>query len=84
MYLSGNFVLISLGMIVILPLAKLSIDAVYPMLISNVASSMDLSVPWYAMLSIYVMVVVLTYVTMRLLSGKIKKVSLAEVLKNRD
>ena len=84
MYLSGNFVLISLGTIVILPLAKLSIDAVYPMLISNVASSMDLSVPWYAMLAIYFMVVALTYVTMRLLSGKIKKVSLAEVLKNRD
>ena len=84
LYLDGNFYLVALGAAVCLPLAKLFIDSLYPMLISNVACGMDLTLPksWYAV--IYGAILALYLMTNRMLTGCIGRIVPAQVLKNRE
>lgn len=84
MYLNGSLACIALGTLVVLPLAKLSMDLCYPFLIMNVASSMDVSMPWYVLPAIYVLVMGISFAIVRVLTGKIRKITPAEVLKNRE
>ncbi|MBR1724578.1 MAG: ABC transporter permease, partial [Ruminococcus sp.] len=47
LYLNGNLAVIAVGGLITIPLAKLSMDAIYPSFIPNVACSMKLEFPWY-------------------------------------
>ena len=84
LYLDGGFILVALGAAVCVPLAKLAMDAMYPMLISNVACGMDLTFPWQLYAGIYGGVLALYFVINRLLMRRIRRVSPVVVLKNRD
>lgn len=84
LYLDGNFLLIAIGALAALPLAKAIMDAVYPAFVANVACGLDLTWP----LPLYALVyggILLSYLLIRmLLMDRLKKVSLAEVLKDRE
>ncbi|MBQ6385481.1 MAG: FtsX-like permease family protein [Lachnospiraceae bacterium] len=84
LYVSGNFYLIAAGSAVIIPLSKKIIDSLYPMLVSNVACAMDLSMNPLIYLLIYAVILVMYLLISTLLRGRIRKVSPAEVLKNRE
>ena len=84
LYLDGGFVLVALGAAVCLPLSKRAMDAVYPMLISNVACGMDLSFPWQLYAGIYAGILALYFVINRLLMRRVNRISPVEVLKNRE
>ena len=75
---------VTLGAIIGIPLAKIVIDALYPIMISNVALGPDMTLlPW-----LYAAVFALVYVSyffIRLrLSRRLKRVTTAEVLKRRE
>ena len=53
-------------------------------MVSNVNCGMNLHYPWQLYAIVYISVLVLYFVMNGLLTSKLKKVNLAEVLKNRE
>ena len=84
LYLNGNLIIIALGGLVCIPLAKLAMDAVYPVFISNVACCMDISYPWYMYLGIYGAMLLIYLLVNALLMRKVSRITPAQVLKNRE
>lgn len=84
LYLNGNFYIIAVGAAICIPLAKKTMDAMYPVLISNVACGMNLTFSWQLYLGIYLSVLLLYFVINRVLLLRLKKIVPAEVLKNRE
>lgn len=84
LYLNGNLAVIAVGGLITIPLSKLLMDAIYPSFIPNVACSMKLAFPWYLYLMIYCAVLVIYLAINAVPVRKIKKISPAEVLKNRE
>ena len=84
LYLNGNFAIVAIGALICIPAAKLLMNKIYPMFVPNVACSMKLAFPWYIYLCMYLGIIVIYLVVNRLLTGKINKITPAEVLKNRE
>ena len=84
LFLDGNTVLIALGTLVSIPLAKRIMDALYPYLVSNVACAINLTIaPWvYGVLFLGCMLIYA--VIHALLVRRIRRISANEVLKNRE
>lgn len=56
----------------------------YPLMVSNVSCGMNLHYPWQMYAIVYIGVLVLYFVINGLLTKKLNRVNLAEVLKNRE
>ncbi len=84
LYLNGNLFIVSVGGLICIPLAKFLIDCIYPSFIPNVACSMALDFPPYLYLILYVAVLAVYFFSTALLTGKLKRITPAEVLKNRE
>ena len=84
LYLNGNFYVIAVGAAICIPLAKKCMDMMYPVLVSNVACAMPLTFPWYLYAAVYIGVLVIYALINKVLVGKLRRVNLAEVLKNRE
>lgn len=84
LYLNGNFYVIAVGAAICIPLAKKCMDMMYPAMVSNVACGMNLTFSWQLYVLVYVGILVTYFVINELLVGRLKKVNLAEVLKNRE
>ena len=84
LYLNGNMYFVALGSLIAIPLAKKTIDAIYPYFISNVACAMDLSMSPLVYVGLFVVIMGMYFVINALLVRKIDRVTPAEVLKNRE
>ena len=84
LYLDGNFYVILLGAVICVPLAKWSMDLVYPYCIANVAIGMDLKFTPQIYIMIYGGIWLCYIVINFLLVGRLNKLVPAEVLKNRE
>ena len=84
LYLNGNTLTIALGAVISIPSAKLIINAIYPYIIAKNACGLNLHFPWYLYVMIFVAVMLFYFVVSSLLVRKIKKITPAEVLKNRE
>ena len=85
MYLDGNFYVVMLGAIISVPLSKVIMDLVYePAFTPNIACGVDKSFPVWMYIGIFALVIVLYFIINHLLVGRIKKMTPAEVLKNRE
>lgn len=84
MYLDGNFYIVAIGALICIPIAKACITAIYPMMVSNVASGMDFAFSFGMYVMVYVCIILLYFVINHMLIGKIYKMVPAEVLKNRE
>lgn len=84
LYLNGNFYVIAIGALVCIPVAKKIMDMLYPAMVANVSCGMDLEFSAGLYGVIYAGVIVVYLVTNQLLVGRLNKVNLAEVLKNRE
>lgn len=84
LYLNGNTYIIAIGAAICIPLSKLCSDAMYPFLISNTACGMNLHFTWYMYLGLFAAVMALYFIINTLLVRKLKKMTPAEVLKNRE
>ena len=84
LYLNGNFAIIAIGGLICIPAAKLLMNKVYPLFVPNVACTMKLGFPWYIYMIIYVGIIVFYLIVNKLLTGKINRITPAEVLKNRE
>lgn len=84
LYLDGNFYVILLGALICVPLAKWSMDLVYPYCIANVAIGMDIRFTPQIYIMIYGGIWLCYIVINFLLVGRLNKLVPAEVLKNRE
>ena len=84
LYLNGNTAVVAVGALIAIPVSKLFMDAIYPYMISNVACGMNLAFPWYYYLLIFAGIMLIYFAVNALLTAKLKKISPAEVLKNRE
>ena len=84
LYLNGNLLVIAVGGLITIPVAKGIIDKLYPSFIANVACSMDLAYPWYYYLGIYGCILLVYLAVNRLLVSKINRITPAEILKDRE
>ncbi len=84
LYLNGNFYTIALGAVLCIPLSKRVIDSIYPLLVSNISCSMNLTFSWQLYLGIYIMILILYFIINQLLVRRINKIIPAEVLKNKE
>jgi len=84
LFLDGNFLIVAVGAAVIIPLSKVLMDALYPLLVSNVPSGMDLAFDWWMYAALYAVIIVFYLLVSRVLVRRIDKIVPAEVLKNRE
>ena len=83
-YLDGNFYAVTLGACIGIPIVKKIADSIYPYFIANTAMGMDLGFEWILYVGILGGVVLVYFVISGILTGKIKRIVPAEVLKNRE
>lgn len=84
LYLNGNTAVVAIGALIAIPAAKLLMDGIYPYAISNVACGMNLQFKWYMYAMIYTAIMLIYFAVNALLTAKLKKITPAEVLKNRE
>lgn len=84
LYLNGNAILVAVGALVEIPLAKVIIDKIFPLFIPNVTSGINLSFPLYIYALIFAGVMLVYFVITTILVRKLGKITPAEVLKNRE
>ena len=84
LYLDGNFYVVLIGALICVPVAKWSMDLVFPYCIANVAIGMDLQFTPRLYAMIYGGIIICYLVINFLLVGRLNKLVPAEVLKNRE
>lgn len=84
LYLNGNFYIVTVSALIGIPLSKTIMDAMYPYMVANVACGMNLSFSWQIYAGLFSSILLLYFVINRMLTGKLKKLVPAEVLKNRE
>lgn len=84
LYLNGNTVIVAVGAVICIPLAKLIMDKLYPSFVANVACGMDLAFPWYLYAGLFCAVMTVYFIVNSVLVNKLKKISPAEALKSRE
>ena len=85
MYLDGNFYIVAIGALISIPLCKMIMDYIYPRyLVSNVGVGISPTYPPYLYLAIFLVIIVLYLAINLVLTGRIRKIVPAEVLKNRE
>ena len=84
LYLNGNFYVIAIGAAICIPLAKKCMDMMYPMMVANVGCSLYLTFSWKLYVAVYIGILLTYFIINELLVGRLKRVNLAEVLKNRE
>ncbi|MBP5554950.1 MAG: ABC transporter permease [Lachnospiraceae bacterium] len=84
LYLDGNKTVIAIGALVAIPLAKIITDKMFPMFVANVACGLPLKFEWYYYIAIYAAIIVFYNIVSMLLTGKLSRMTPAEVLKNRE
>jgi len=83
-YLDSNFYAVALGAVAGIPLVKLAADAIYPYFIANTAMGMNLVFKWYFYIAIFAGAMIVYKIICAILTGKIRRIVPAEVLKNRE
>ena len=68
----------------IIPIVKMIADSINPYFIANTAMGMDLSFPWYLYVIVLAGALLVYLLISSILTGKIRKIVPAEVLKNRE
>ena len=84
LYLDGNKTVIAVGALIAIPLAKIITDKMFPMFIANVACGLPLKFEWYYYIIIYIVIIIFYNLVSLLLTGKLNRMTPAEVLKNRE
>lgn len=84
LYLNGNTWIVAAGAAIGIPLAKIIMDALYPWLIANTAVGMNLKFPWYLYAAVFAGVMAVYFVINTFLVRKLKRITPADVLKNRE
>lgn len=84
LYLDGSFLLVTLGTLILLPLAKCLMDIIYPSFVANVACGTDFHWPPLLYAVVYFGTIFGYLIIRAALIRQLKKWTPAEILKNRE
>ena len=84
LYLNSNFCIVAVGALICIPLSKLCMDAMYPLMVSNIACGMNLHFSPVLYIGLYVGILLLYAVINFFLVRRLQMITPAEVLKNRE
>ena len=84
LYLNSNFGIVAVGALICIPLSKIVMDSLYPLMVSNIASGMNLYFHPILYIGLYVSILLLYAVINFFLVRRLNKITPAEVLKNRE
>ncbi len=85
MYLDGNFYIVAIGALIVIPLCKAIMDYIYPKyLVSNVGVGISPSYTPEMYVIIFAVIIGLYLIINAVLTGKLRKINPAIVLKNRE
>lgn len=84
LYIDGNFFIVLISSVICVPLTKKIINMIYPSLVSNVSAGFCYDMNWKYYVFVFVLIFLSYFIVNALLIGKVKKVSLVEILKNRE
>ncbi len=84
LYLDGNMYIIAAGALIVIPLAKLIMNELFPFMVSNVACGLNIKAPIIFFVCVYVVILGLYFLVNAFLVRRLDKYSLAEILKNRE
>ncbi len=84
LYLDGNFYVIAIGALIVLPLSKVIMNSMFPFMISNVTCGLNLNTPKQFYFITYAVIILLYLVINKILVKRLDKYTPAEILKNRE
>ncbi len=84
LYLDGNFFIVAIGGAICVPLAKIIMNEIFPLMVSNVNCGIHLDAPFYFYIIVYAVIILLYFIINALLVKNLDKYTPAEVLKNRE
>ncbi len=84
LYLNGNRTVVIVGALFGIPVAKLLIDAIFPVFVANVPCTVHLEYRWYHYAIVFAGVLLCYQGISLLLTRKLGRITPAEVLKNRE
>ena len=84
LYLDGNLIIVAVGALVLLPITKLLMDAIYPNFVANVACGIDLTWSFLLYAIVYVGIILCYLLIRTLLLRRLKRMTPANILKNRE
>ncbi len=84
LYLDGNRTVVIIGALIGIPAAKFLIDTIFPIFIANVACTVHLEFRWYHYAALFVGIILCYSLISAALTGKLNRITPAEVLKNRE
>lgn len=84
LYLNGNLFIVAVSALLGIPLSKIIMDSMYPWLVSNVASGINLTFSWQMYVGLFAVILLLYFMINRILMHRVNKIMPAEVLKNRE
>lgn len=84
LYLSGNFALVAVGALLLIPVCKFLTDCIYPYLVANVAGGMDFSWPVWTYFLVYGLILLCYGLLQIAFVQKIRAASPAVLLKERE
>lgn len=84
LYLGGSFWTVCISAVICVPTSKAIMDALYPLLISNVASGVDLTFSPFMYLFIFALIFISYFAINIVLTSRLRKISETEILKNRE
>ncbi|MCR5251784.1 MAG: ABC transporter permease [Lachnospiraceae bacterium] len=84
LYLDGNFYVIAIGALIVLPLSKKLMNMMFPFMISNVACGLNVDTPFAFYVVAFLVILALYFVINAILVRRLDKFTPAEILKNRE
>ena len=84
MYLDGNLLTIIISGLISVPLSRLIMQPCWLFLCSNIAGGFNIHIPWYLYAGIYGLILGCYFIINGFLMIKLKKISPADILKNRE
>ena len=84
LYLDGNFFVILISSLINVPISKMCMNALWPSMVSNMQCGFDTSIPAYMYIVVFLVIFICYFVVSLLLMRKLRGISPAEVLKNRE
>lgn len=84
LYLNGNLLIVAASALLGIPLSKVIMDSMYPYLVSNVASGINLTFSWKMYAGLLGAILTLYFIINQILMRRVNKILPAEVLKNRE
>lgn len=84
LYLDENILVVIISALIAVPLAKTCTNSIWPMMVANMQCGFDVSLPAYLYAAVFGIIIVCYLFVSILLMRKIKKITPAEALKNRD